>query len=84
MAIRLAQAGIAKARSESGMGRADVVALADAHLRALESLLADGPNRVLHCGDSVRDVLATVARVSGRTLAIDGATTPWRRSGGGR
>jgi UDP-glucose 4-epimerase len=49
--------------------------LADAHLRALEYLLADGPSRILNCGYghgySVREVLATVARVSGRTLAIE-------------
>ena len=49
--------------------------LADAHLRALEYLLADGESRILNCGYgrgySVREVLDTVARVGGRPLAVE-------------
>ncbi len=49
--------------------------LADAHLKALEHLLAGRPSRTLNCGyghgHSVREVLDTVARVSGRTLTIE-------------
>jgi UDP-glucose 4-epimerase len=49
--------------------------LADAHLRALEYLLADGPSRILNCGYgrgySVREVFDTVARVGGRALAVE-------------
>ena len=48
--------------------------LADAHLKALEHLLGGGPSRTLNCGYgrgySVRQVLAMVARVSGRRLTI--------------
>ncbi|MGQ0384107.1 MAG: UDP-glucose 4-epimerase GalE [Gammaproteobacteria bacterium] len=48
--------------------------LADAHLRALDYLRADGASTALNCGYgrgySVREVLAMVARVSGRKLAI--------------
>lgn len=48
--------------------------LADAHLRALEHLLAGGASRILNCGYgrgySVREVLETVERVSGRRLAV--------------
>ena len=49
--------------------------LADAHLKALEHLLAGGPSRTLNCGygqgHSAREVLDAVARVSGRTLTIE-------------
>jgi UDP-glucose 4-epimerase len=49
--------------------------LADAHLRALEHLLAGGRSRTLNCGyghgHSVREVLDMVMRVSGRPLTIE-------------
>jgi UDP-glucose 4-epimerase len=48
--------------------------LADAHLKALGHLLGGGSSRTLNCGYgrgySVRQVLDTVARVSGRPLTI--------------
>jgi UDP-glucose 4-epimerase len=51
--------------------------LADAHLKALEHLLAGGSSRTLNCGygqgHSVREVLDAVARVSGRPLTIEPA-----------
>ena len=49
--------------------------LADAHLAALEHLLARRASRILNCGYghgySVRDVLTMVERISGRPLAIE-------------
>jgi UDP-glucose 4-epimerase len=49
--------------------------LADAHVRALEHLIAGGPNLTLNCGYgrgfSVQEVLDTVAAVSGQNLAIE-------------
>jgi UDP-glucose 4-epimerase len=49
--------------------------LADAHLCALEYLLASGESRILNCGYghgySVREVLAAVTRVGGRALAVE-------------
>jgi UDP-glucose 4-epimerase len=51
--------------------------LADAHVRAVEHLLAGGSSRVLNCGYgrgySVRNVLDAVGRVSRRPLAIERA-----------
>lgn len=51
--------------------------LADAHVRALEHLLAGGPSLTLNCGYgrgySVREVLDAVARVQGSPLAIEPA-----------
>jgi len=48
--------------------------LADAHIRALTHLRDDGQSLTLNCGYghgySVREVLDTVARISGRTLNI--------------
>jgi len=48
--------------------------LADAHVRAVEHLLARGSSRILNCGYghgySMRAVLDAVGRVSGRPLAI--------------
>jgi UDP-glucose 4-epimerase len=48
--------------------------LADAHVRALDHLLAGGDSLTLNCGYghgySVREVLDTVARVSGRRLEV--------------
>ena len=48
--------------------------LADAHLRALDHLVAGGESAILNCGYghgySVREVLAAVERVSGGPLAI--------------
>lgn len=56
--------------------------LADAHVRALEHLLAGGSSRVLNCGYghgySVRTVLDAVSRVSGRPLVVERAP---RRAG---
>lgn len=49
--------------------------LADAHLKALDHLLAGRPSRTLNCGYgrgySVREVLDTVARVAGRPLSVE-------------
>lgn len=49
--------------------------LADAHLKALEHLLAGGRSQVLNCGYgrgySVREVLRMVEQVSGRPLTIE-------------
>ncbi|MGH6945100.1 MAG: UDP-glucose 4-epimerase GalE [Geminicoccaceae bacterium] len=51
--------------------------LADAHVRALEHLLAGGTSLTLNCGYghgcSVREVLDTVARVHGSPLAVEAA-----------
>jgi UDP-glucose 4-epimerase len=51
--------------------------LADAHVRAVEHLLAGGPSRVFNCGYghgySVRTVLDAVGRVSGRPLLVERA-----------
>lgn len=51
--------------------------LADAHVRAVEHLLAGGSSLTLNCGyghgHSVREVLDAVGRVSGRTLAVERA-----------
>lgn len=48
--------------------------LAAAHLRALDHLRADGESLTLNCGYghgySVREVIDTVQRVSGRTLSV--------------
>ena len=48
--------------------------LADAHLRALDHLRADGESLLLNCGYghgySVREVIGAVARVSGRRLEV--------------
>jgi UDP-glucose-4-epimerase GalE len=50
-----------------------VIDLADAHVRALRRLEADGPSATYNVGteqpSSVRDVLASVERVTGRTVA---------------
>jgi UDP-glucose 4-epimerase len=55
--------------------------LAEAHVRALEHLMAGGPSLVANCGYgrgySVREVLETVRRVTGVDLAIrEGARRP--------
>jgi UDP-glucose 4-epimerase len=51
--------------------------LAEAHLKALEHLLAGGSSRTLSCGcgqgHSMREVLDAVSRVSGRPLAVEPA-----------
>jgi UDP-glucose 4-epimerase len=51
--------------------------LAEAHVKALGSLLAGGPSAVLNCGYgrgfSVREVLDAVARACGRPLVIEAA-----------
>lgn len=51
--------------------------LADAHVRAIEHLLAGGSSRILNCGYghgySVQTVLDAVGRVSGRPLAVERA-----------
>ncbi len=56
--------------------------LAEAHLKALEHLLAGGSSRTLNCGygqgHSVREVLDAVTRVSGRPLTVEPAP---RRTG---
>lgn len=51
--------------------------LADAHIKALEYLIAGGASRTFNCGYgrgySVREVLNAVSRISGRTLSIQHA-----------
>ena len=59
-----------------------VVDLADAHVRALQRLEANGPSATYNVGterpSSVRDVLAAVERVTGQTVACSSAP---RRAG---
>ena len=65
--------------TEDGTGVRDyihVADLAEAHVLTLEAMIADtGPGRIMNCGYgrgfSVRQVLETVAKVSGRSFEIE-------------
>jgi UDP-glucose 4-epimerase len=62
--------------------------LADAHLRAIEHLLARGSSRILNCGYghgySVREVRCDGPREWPPTRGRDHAEASWRRNGGRR
>ena len=60
--------------------------LADAHVKALEAVVETGRSGAYNLGTgrphSVRDVIRTVERVTGRAGALDGRAAARRRSGG--